>query len=73
MGQVSTGQSSTSSGVPGDPKRDHLIERGTRETHAAIAAGQAQYVTCQGCGGRLHAPVSYSLVFCPRCSTITPY
>lgn len=51
---------------------DDLLQRGNQETRAAIASGQAHVVKCQGCNNRLHAPISYSLVFCPTCNTISP-
>ena len=53
-------------------RRRELVERGTAETQQAIASGLAHIVTCRGCQGRLQAPVSYSLVFCPKCQTISP-
>lgn len=53
-------------------RRRELVERGTAETQEAITSGQAHIVTCRGCKGRLQAPVSYSLVFCPKCQTISP-
>jgi hypothetical protein len=51
---------------------DELLRRGNQETQTAIATGRSHVVVCQGCGNRLHAPRSYSLVFCPTCSTISP-
>ena len=53
-------------------RRQELLERGTEETKDAIHSGQSQIVKCRGCGGRLQAPLSYSLVFCPKCQTISP-
>jgi hypothetical protein len=53
-------------------RRRELVERGTAETQRAISTGQAHIVTCQGCKGRLQAPISYSLVYCPRCQIISP-
>lgn len=53
-------------------RRQELLERGTSETKLAIQSGKAQIVVCRGCGGRLQAPASYSLVFCPKCQTISP-
>jgi hypothetical protein len=53
-------------------RRRELVQRGTAETQEAITSGQAHIVTCRGCQGRLQAPVSYSLVFCPKCQTISP-
>ena len=58
--------------IDSDGRRRELLERGTSETKIAIQAGQAHIVTYRGCGGRLQAPVSYSLVFCPKCQTISP-
>lgn len=55
-----------------DQSKEVLLQRGTAETHRAISEGQAQIVACRGCGGRLQAPRSYSLVFCPKCQTISP-
>jgi hypothetical protein len=53
-------------------RRRELLDRGTLETKTAITTGQAQIVKCRGCNGRLQAPISYSLVFCPKCQTISP-
>jgi hypothetical protein len=55
-----------------DRSKAALLQRGTAETHRAISTGQVQVVTCRGCNGRLQAPLSYSLVFCPKCQTISP-
>lgn len=60
------------SSIDSDTRRRELLERGTSETRQAIQAGQAHVVICRGCQGRLQAPVSYSLVFCPKCQTISP-
>ena len=57
---------------PHASRREELIQRGTSETQEAISSGQAHIVICRGCTGRLQAPKSYSLVYCPRCQTITP-
>ncbi len=51
---------------------EELLLRGNQETQAAIATGRAHVVVCQGCRSHLHAPRSYSLVFCPTCNTISP-
>jgi hypothetical protein len=53
-------------------RRRELLNRGTQETKNAITTGQSQIVKCRGCNGRLQAPLSYSLVFCPKCQTISP-
>ena len=63
---------SSSRSQDSNERRRELVERGTVETQHAITAGQAHIVTCQGCKGRLQAPVTYSLVFCPKCQTISP-
>jgi hypothetical protein len=55
-----------------DRSKAALLQRGTAETHRAISTGQVQVVTCRGCNGRLQAPLSYSLVFCPKCQTVSP-
>lgn len=49
-----------------------LLHRGSLETQNAIANGRAHVVQCQGCFGRLHAPMSYALVYCPKCHTVSP-
>ena len=49
-----------------------LLQRGSLETQEAIANGRAHVVQCQGCLGRLHAPMSYALVYCPKCHTVSP-
>lgn len=54
------------------PEREDMLRRGQLETQQAISIGQAHIVQCQGCLGRLHAPLSYSLVFCPNCHTVSP-
>jgi hypothetical protein len=69
--QMGARQNSLSS-IDSSERRRELLERGTQETQQAISSGQARIVTCRGCGGRLQAPVSYSLVFCPKCQTISP-
>jgi hypothetical protein len=69
--QMGARQNSVSS-LDSSERRRELLERGTQETQQAISSGQARIVTCRGCGGRLQAPVSYSLVFCPKCQTISP-
>jgi hypothetical protein len=51
---------------------EDLLQRGNQETRSAIASGRAHVVLCQGCNSRLHAPMNYSLVFCPTCNTISP-
>lgn len=51
---------------------DELVHRGSLETQEAIANGRAHVVQCRGCSGRLHAPMSYSLVYCPQCHTVSP-
>lgn len=51
---------------------DELLQRGSLETQEAIANGRAHVVQCQGCLGRLHAPMSYALVYCPQCHTVSP-
>ena len=54
------------------PEEDRLLQQGNRETREAIANGTAHVVQCRGCLGRLHAPMSYALVYCPRCHTVSP-
>ena len=58
--------------IDSEGRRQQLLERGTSETKSTIESRQAHVVTCLGCGGRLQAPMSYSLVYCPRCHTISP-
>lgn len=65
--------SSLSGGRRRQPRRLSSLEaRGTTETREAISNGNSQVVKCKGCQGRLKAPVNYSLVFCPKCQTISP-
>jgi hypothetical protein len=52
--------------------KDDLLQRGSYETQQAIRRGEAHVVQCQGCGGRLQAPISYALVYCPECHTVSP-
>jgi ribosomal protein L37AE/L43A len=52
--------------------KDDLLQRGSYETQQAIRRGQAHVVQCQGCRGRLQAPISYALVYCPECHTVSP-
>lgn len=49
-----------------------LFQQGHVETRNAIDQGMSHVVQCRGCGSRLHAPMSYSLVFCPNCHTVSP-
>lgn len=49
-----------------------LLVRGRMETRVAIDQGMSHVVLCQGCNKRLHAPMSYALVFCPSCHTVSP-
>lgn len=49
-----------------------LLQRGHMETRVAIDEGRSHVVLCQGCNSRLHAPMSYALVFCPSCHTVSP-
>lgn len=52
--------------------RSLLENRGAKETRQAISNGNSRVVRCKGCKGRLQAPVHYSLVYCPKCQTISP-
>jgi hypothetical protein len=49
-----------------------LFQRGHVETRNAMDQGMSHVVQCRGCRSRLHAPMSYSLVFCPNCHTVSP-
>lgn len=53
-------------------EEDSLLQQGNRETREAIANGMAHVVQCRGCLGRLHAPMSYALVYCPKCHYVSP-
>jgi hypothetical protein len=53
-------------------EEDRLLQQGNMETREAIAEGRAHVVQCMGCLGRLHAPMSYALVFCPKCHHVSP-
>lgn len=66
------GRRKSTSSQDSTERRRELVQRGTAETQEAITSGQAHIVTCRGCQGRLQAPVSYQLVFCPKCQTISP-
>jgi hypothetical protein len=55
-----------------DDPREAMVRQGQLETRQAILQGQSHIVTCRGCHGKLHAPRSCSLVFCPNCSTVSP-
>jgi len=55
-----------------DVQRQEMLRRGQEETERAIRSGQAHVVQCQGCRGRLQAPVHYSLVYCPTCGVVSP-
>jgi len=52
--------------------RSMLEKRGATETRQAISNGDSHVVKCKGCNGRLQAPLHYSLVFCPKCQTVSP-
>jgi hypothetical protein len=63
----------SSSGERRQRRRRSLLEtRGVTETRQAISNGNSRIVKCKGCKGRLQAPVYYSLVFCPKCQTVSP-
>ena len=65
--------SSSSSGGRGQRRRRSMLEtRGATETRQAISNGNSHVVKCKGCQGRLKAPLHYSLVFCPKCQTVSP-
>jgi hypothetical protein len=53
-------------------RRTRLETRGALETRQAISSGSSHVVKCKGCNGRLQAPLYYSLVFCPKCETVSP-
>jgi hypothetical protein len=53
-------------------QQQDMVRRGLVETQRAVQEGRAHVVQCQGCGERLQAPVSYSLVYCPTCGVISP-
>jgi Ubiquitin interaction motif len=55
-----------------DVYRENLLVQGTIETQQAISSGRAHTVKCRKCGARLQAPLSYALVYCPKCETISP-
>jgi hypothetical protein len=65
--------SPSSSGERRQTRRRSLLEtRGVTETRQAISNSNSHVVKCKGCRGRLQAPVYYSLVFCPKCQTVSP-
>jgi len=65
--------SSTATRERRQARRRSLLEmRGASETRKSISNGNSRVVKCKGCKGRLQAPVHYSLVFCPKCQTISP-
>ena len=69
--------STISRGPPTVPDRtaqssSALFQRGHVETRNAMDQGMSHVVQCRGCRSRLHAPMSYSLVFCPNCHTVSP-
>ena len=53
-------------------RRSQLETRGATETRQAISNGDSHVVKCNGCSRRLQAPLHYSLVFCPKCQTVSP-
>ncbi len=53
-------------------RRSQLETRGATETRQAISNGDSHVVKCNGCNRRLQAPLHYSLVFCPKCQTVSP-
>jgi len=55
-----------------EENRATMVQEGQLDTRIAVMQGQSQIVTCQGCTGRLHAPIRCSLVFCPTCNTVSP-
>lgn len=52
--------------------RQELVRRGVNETERAIQMGSSHIVECQGCRGRLQAPIHYALVYCPACGVVSP-
>lgn len=70
---TTTSSSHLSSGGRRQTRRRSLLEtRGASETRQAISNGNSHVVKCKGCSGRLQTPVHYSLVFCPKCKTVSP-
>jgi hypothetical protein len=67
-----TPHSSDEAELHDNPEEDRLLQQGNMETREAIADGRAHVVQCLGCLGRLHAPMSYALVYCPKCHTVSP-
>eukprot|EP00521_Asterionellopsis_glacialis_P006815 CAMPEP_0195283510 /NCGR_PEP_ID=MMETSP0707-20130614/2035_1 /TAXON_ID=33640 /ORGANISM="Asterionellopsis glacialis, Strain CCMP134" /LENGTH=601 /DNA_ID=CAMNT_0040342691 /DNA_START=104 /DNA_END=1909 /DNA_ORIENTATION=+ len=49
-----------------------VLQRGHLETKQAISRGESHIVRCKGCSARLHAPVGYSLIYCPTCHAVSP-
>jgi len=64
--------SSSLSGERRPRRRSRMETSGAKKTLEAISKGKSHAVKCQGCKGRLIAPVHFSLVFCPKCKTISP-
>ncbi|KAL3919162.1 MAG: hypothetical protein SGILL_003891 [Bacillariaceae sp.] len=74
-GPTTTGQSRGRTKEPPPPaseEAEELLLKGAMETQQAISSGRAHIVKCKKCGARLQAPVSYSLVYCPQCQTVSP-
>jgi len=65
-----TGVEDLSSRSP--PGKEQLLQQGKEETAMAILLGKAVTVKCQCCDRRLQAPAHYSLVYCPKCGTVSP-
>eukprot|EP00980_Cylindrotheca_fusiformis_P020080 scaffold7161_cov133-Cylindrotheca_fusiformis.AAC.3 len=70
--QMAMEQFSSKRSLDPDRMKAELIQRGTPETHKAISRGQVKIVTCRGCNEQLQTPLSYALVFCTNCQTISP-
>ena len=58
--------------VPAGDQYDDALRLGEEETRNAMMQGHSHVVRCQGCNGKLHAPMRYSLVYCPHCKIVSP-
>jgi hypothetical protein len=49
-----------------------IVQQGTRETRQAVDQGISQMVKCQNCHRTLQVAITYKLVYCPVCRTVSP-
>jgi hypothetical protein len=60
-------------GMPqGVARSSTIVQQGARETRQAVDQGISQMVKCQNCHRTLQVAITYKLVYCPVCRTVSP-